>query len=223
MGNGSVRRTSVMLEVSEEVYSGLVEPLKKEKSFAKLVASLLSAYLSDSYIRTVVDNTFDEVRKAVVSGFEDSVCAMESALINMGLLTDQLQAQSEAGQRKFSQKAEEQSKCVHPVAPDVPKNNEQEVQELRNRVAGLEKSVREGFDMIASMLKGSQGVSTVPSTTVFHDEIPASEPNYKTSTPTKPAEVVDVFKDASEEETVDSVGAEASDFLSSLVADFVSF
>lgn len=212
MNDSGVRRTSVMLEIDEDVYSTLVEPLKKNKRFARLVASLLKAYLADSYIQSVVDDTFEGVRKAVVDGFADSVSSMESALVNMGLLTDELKAASMTGHRKFSEGVEQNS----PAQP-VESDPTPDVGKLEKRLSTLEDTVSSGFERILSMLSSA---NVCPSAV---------------NTPSQPTalvvpEVQDLEDDGEAEfavtdETAGSEGAvseEASAFLADLMADFGS-
>lgn len=162
MGLCCMKRTSVMIEVDDDVYSSLVEPLKKNKSFSKLISSLLNGYLVDGYIRSFIDDCFEEVRKAVVGSFEDSVGEMESALANMGLFADELSAHSKAGYSQFQQRRSQQAEELNkdPLSGHtVPSKSDEQVKELRGKVDGLERTVTEGFNKILEILMKSDIVA----------------------------------------------------------------
>ena len=167
-----MRRTSVMIEVEDTVYSGLVEPHKKNKTFAKLISSLLNGYLQDGYIRAYVDDDFEEVRRAVVGSFADSVDEMESTLANMGLFSDELGARSQAGyhkfqQRRFQQEEElEKGPNIQNKSVETPSSNQKEIDALHQKVNTLEQTIQgigrdvnDGFNQILKLLN-----STVPQT-----------------------------------------------------------
>lgn len=229
-----MRRTSVLIEVDDDVYNGLVEPHKRNKTFSKLIASLLNGYISDSYIRAFVDDNLEEVRKAVVGSFEDSVGEMESVLASMGLYTDELGAHSASGYNRFQQKraAQVQELEKDPLrGSSMPKTESAEVMELREKVTGLERTVTEGFNRILEML-GSNGTAPMSKVTVESKPsvlgvaeaiIAGKAETISAPTPVVPTtqKVVDEFDDSEEES--DSGSDAAVSFLSSLTSDFGSF
>lgn len=152
-----MRRTNVMVEVEDDVYSVIVEPHKRNKTFSKLISSLLNGYITDGYIRAFVDDNLEEVRKAVVGSFADSVGEMESVLANMGLFTDELEAHANVGYAKFQQKrsqqAEELDKGSIPAREESPKRSP-DVDALNDKVNDLERNVTEGFNRIIELLNG---------------------------------------------------------------------
>lgn len=173
-----MRRTSVMIEIEDDVYNGIVEPHKRNKTFAKLISSLLNGYISDGYIRAFVDDNLEEVRKAVVGSFEDSVGEMESALANMGLFADELGAHAQAGYAKFQQKRTQQAEELdsEPVVSsrqsDKPKQESPDVTQLNNKVNDLERNMTEGFNRILEML-GNMASGGVMPVTGNHEVKPA--------------------------------------------------
>ena len=233
-----MRRTSVMIEVDDEVYASVVEPLKRNKSFAKLISSLLNGYISDGYIRAFVDDGLEEVRKAVVGSFAESVGEMESVLANMGLFTDELNAHSQAGYSKFQQRRAEQAEELDkdPTAGRT-QGGDAEFEALKDKVTGMEKTMTEGFNRILEML------SKAPQPVGNHDPVEVKPsvqdkasgilagvsmgivdpiPLVPTPKPEPKRELVAVGGRGSEvvEDEGESSGEETNAFLSSLVADF---
>lgn len=233
-----MRRTSVMIEVNDDVYETLVEPLKRNKSFAKLISSLLNGYINDSYIRAFVDDNLEEVKKAVVGSFAESVGEMESALANMGLFADELNAHSRAGYARFQQhrakQVEELDKGPIATKESTHKPKDEEFEALQNRVASMEKSMSEGFSRILEILgqaKFSETANTAtpvkqPATVSLAEQAEQSIQSYISAIPS-PApsperELVAVGASSynDEEGESDTSGEETNAFLSSLVADF---
>ena len=227
-----MRRTSIMFDVEDDVYSSLVEPHKKNKTFSKLIVSLLNGYLTDGYIRAFVDDNLEEVRKAVVGSFEDSVGEMENVLASMGLYTDELGAHASAGYSKFQQKRNDQAKELdknHVKGRSVSQNDD-EVAELREKVSGLEQTVTEGFNRILEMLSNGiipQQTEKVGVVTEEPVKTPVSDvaKNYISKQVSSIApvshNVVEEFDDS--EEDSGSGSDMAANFLSSISSDFGSF
>lgn len=217
-----MRRTSVLIDVEDTLYSEVVEPMKRNKSFTKLIVSLLNGYRSDMYIRSYIDNTLEEVHKAVVGSFEESVEGMESALANMGLLTDELQYQSQYGYNKFKSKVDMQ---VDDPKVDVTKEYSEsttEVDDLKKRVSELERTVSEGFDKILSAINSSSTVVEEPTRAEpARVTIPDEEHPHVAITQDNPIIVESVKETIPEEPTINE--SQANSFLMSLVSDCASY
>lgn len=152
-----MRRTNIMLEFSDEVYDILVEPMKKNKSFSKLLASLVEGYLNDGYIRAYADDTLEDMRKAAVSSFSQSIDAMTESLSNMGLFADELESASLSGKTKFKAKAEKQAEELS--REDIPKKvnssvDSVEIGKIQQRITDIESSIDSKFNQVFDMLKG---------------------------------------------------------------------
>lgn len=222
-----MRRTSVMIEVNDDVYETLVEPLKRNKSFAKLISSLLNGYINDSYIRALVDDNLEEVKKAVVGSFADSVGEMESALANMGLFADELNAHSQAGYARFQQHRAKQVKELdkEPISSkeNAPRPKDEEFEALQNRVASMEKSMSEGFSRILEILNQAKFPETAhqPAKVSVEEKVEHSMQSHISAIPSPEKELVAVGVSGYHDEgESDSSSEETNAFLSSLVADF---
>lgn len=239
------RRTNVMIEVEDDVFVNIVEPHKRNKTFSKLISSLLNGYISDGYIRAFVDDNLEEVRRAVVGSFEDSVGEMESMLANMGLFTDELGAHAHAGYSRFQQRKVQQAEELNRGTKDFVRGNAQKespsrVDNLEEKVNSIERNMNEGFNRILEVL----GQMSVPPMQVSSkEESPKVEvrindivnnktlgiPEFRPDVPKYESPVVPAtgWQDDDEEDNYDDVaedagveGSVANNFLTSLISDF---
>lgn len=234
-----MRQTSVMISVEDSLYDEVVEPMKRNKSFAKLVVALLNGYTTDPYIRAYIDDTIEEVHRAVVGSFESSVNDMESVLAGMGLLTDELKAQSQAGYRKFQKHGEEQKNSVKD-SPSEEIDSRDEVAAINQRVSELETAVSKGFESISQQLKdifesGTMAQSCKPEpekdsievSNVVEDLLKSSiqsilvEKEEYTATTVQEPSIPNFSVESEEDPSVDK--SQANSFLASIVADFGSY
>lgn len=139
-----MRRTSVMLEFSDEVYDNIVEPMKKNKSFSKLLATLTEGYLNDGYIRAFADDNLESMRKAAVDSFSKSIDSMMGSLSNMGLFTDELEATATDGKERFSKKAEEQRESL----PQDSGNSSTDIEKLNSRMDDMQSTMNELLSVV---------------------------------------------------------------------------
>lgn len=150
-----MRRTSVLLEFSENVYDSLVEPLKKSKSFSKFVSALVTGYLTDPYIKAYADGNLDDYKKAYVEAFDDQLDEMSESLANMGFFADALESVSAGGKDHFAEKkkkAEEDG--VHfGVSEKTSKgNSEGSDSDYKKDLEGLEKAVNARMDRLETSM-----------------------------------------------------------------------
>ena len=95
-------RTSIYLEVDDDVYEKVIKPHKESKTFSKLMASLLKGYIEDEYVRSYGDGTLDDMKKASVSALEGVIGDMRKSLSTLGLYNDALSANMQKGSKTFS-------------------------------------------------------------------------------------------------------------------------
>ena len=86
-----------MSEVSEDVYTNLVEPFKKNKMLGKLMASLLKGYLEEDEIRGYIDQEIEGMHKASVDVVSSLFENMQESLASMGIYTAEAQSNAESG------------------------------------------------------------------------------------------------------------------------------
>lgn len=148
------RRTNILLEFSDEVYDTLVEPLKKNKSFTKLVSTLIDGYLNDGYIRAFADDTLDGIRNKAVSSFNDSIDSMNETLSEMGLFTDELEATAMGGRDMFKKKATEQ-------ANELERNRlNTDISAVNARMDAMQGSIEDIMSLLKEVI-GSGGINSI--------------------------------------------------------------
>lgn len=150
-----MRRTSVLLEFSENVYDSLVEPLKKSKSFSKFVSALVTGYLTDPYIKAYADGNLDDYKKAYVEAFDDQLDEMSESLANMGFFADALESVSAGGKDHFAEKkkkAEEDG--VHFGVSEKPSKGklEDSDSDYKKDLEGFENSVNARIDRLENSM-----------------------------------------------------------------------
>lgn len=217
-----MRRTSVMLEFSDEVYDNIVEPMKKNKSFSKLLATLTEGYLNDGYIRAFADDNLENMRKAAVDSFSKSIDSMMGSLSNMGLFTDELEATATDGKERFSKKAEEQRESL----PQDSGNSSTDIEKLNSRMDSMQSIMNELLSVVKVLSEKFTGnvkmsVENVEKPINFNDAISSpvkidvenvEKPKVITYPEVREKVITDEEKpDLSEEEK------EADDFISSML------
>lgn len=150
-----MRRTSVLLEFSENVYDSLVEPLKRSKSFSKFVSALVTGYLTDPYIRAYADGNLDDYKKAYVAAFDDQLDEMSESLANMGFFADALESVSAGGKDHFAEKkkkAEEDGAHFGVSEKSTEGNSEGSESDYKKDLEGLENTVNARIDRLENSM-----------------------------------------------------------------------
>ena len=161
-GGRYMRRTSVMLEFPDDVYDAIVEPMKKNKSFSKLVASLVEGYLNDGYIRAYADDNLEDMRRAAVDSFSASIDFMSESLSNMGLFTDELESTSLFGKTKFKDKAKQESENLS--SEGIPQNStsanttnngsSDEIKNISKRIDDMQSTIDTRLSQMLDLMQG---------------------------------------------------------------------
>lgn len=151
-----MRRTNILLEFSDEVYDTLVEPLKKNKAFTKLVTTLIDGYMSDSYIRAYADDTLDGMRNKAVSSFNESIASMNETLSEMGLVTDELEANSLSGRDMFRKKADEQAEELSKTVGTVGSVSSDELSAVNDRIDKVQDSIQGMMSMLSELIQAGK-------------------------------------------------------------------
>lgn len=221
-----MRRTSIMLEFSDDIYDSLVEPLKKNRTFSKLVVSLINGYIEDGYIRAYVDDTLSNLKKAAVDSFNSSIDSMSESLSNMGLFTDELNSVSSSAKTKFTEKYNEASKGVKPESRVDSKGD---IDKINKRIDDMQEDVNAKLstliDLISSLKMGSVPVkknveNVIPDVNVKNsvENVIPDFPSVKKDVENVIPDVSNVKSDVENVETTDTEEEkEALDFMSNLL------
>lgn len=172
-----MKNVSVFMEVSDDVYEFVIEPHKKEKTFAKLMASLLKGYMSDEYIRGYAENTLRGMHKASVKSLDSIISNINGSISNLGLYTEALEQNTERGKQYFQDKADKQSSFMENTEDVFVSNEESEYvrsdisseywnrekEELKNDIESLKRQNETIFELL-------RGVINIPSNSASAEE-----------------------------------------------------
>lgn len=219
-----------MLEFSDEVYDTLVEPMKKNKSFSKLLATLVNGYLNDSYIRAYADDNLGDMHKAAVDSFSKSIDSMSESLSSMGLFTDELESLSKVAKANFSDIGEN---TLNEINNSKDENrsydiSSEEITKINTRIDNIQSSFDDRFNQLLNMMQDMQNTanklisngmsSTVDNSGVNKEDNNSLETNNSFSEESiiKGTEESD-YTNNSEDVNYNIDDKEADDFLSSML------
>lgn len=156
-----MKKTNVMIEVSEDLYNEIVEPYKKRKGFGKLVVQLLEAYRSNEAIYSYINGTMDELDSEATEELLKDLNSMTQSLNMFGVYQNQAEVVIDEGQRafnEFSNQAREDSNKFETSS----NNNKNEDKPLTKEdvVSIVNDSVSDIKNMLEELLKG--GTVTAP-------------------------------------------------------------
>lgn len=98
-----MKKTNVMVEVSDDLYDAIVEPYKKRKGFGKLVVQLLEAYHTNESIYSYINGTIDGLESEATDELLKDLNSMAQSLNMFGVLQNQAEVVVDEGQRAFSE------------------------------------------------------------------------------------------------------------------------
>ena len=97
-----VKKTNLMIEVTDELYNEIVEPYKKRKSFGKLVVQLLEAYRTNDKIYSYINGTIDGLEDEATDELIKDLNSMAQSLSMFGALQNQAEANIDEGVKAFN-------------------------------------------------------------------------------------------------------------------------
>lgn len=95
------RKVSIMVDVDEALYTEVIEPHKKNRSFSKLILKLLEGYQQDEYVNAYGNDVVAELQAGADSAFQASIDSMKATMINMEILKEEAEMTSEEGIDSF--------------------------------------------------------------------------------------------------------------------------
>lgn len=95
------RKVSIMVDVDEALYTEVIEPHKKNRSFSKLILKLLEGYQQDEYVNAYGNDVVAELQAEADSAFQASIDSMKATMINMEILKEEAEMTSEEGVDSF--------------------------------------------------------------------------------------------------------------------------
>lgn len=155
-----MKKTNVMIEVSEDLYNEVVEPYKKRKGFGKLVVQLLEAYRTNESIYSYINGTIDGLESEATEELLKDLNNMAQSLNMFGVYQNQAEVVIDEGKRafnEFSNKAKEDSSkfeaSPREMSKDKPLTKEDVVSIVNDSVSDIK-------NMLEELLKG--GTVTAP-------------------------------------------------------------
>ena len=95
------RKVSIMVDVDEALYTEVIEPHKKNRSFSKLILKLLEGYQQDEYVNAYGNDVVAELQAEADNAFQSSIDSMKATMINMEILKEEAEMTSEEGIDSF--------------------------------------------------------------------------------------------------------------------------
>ncbi len=190
-----MKKTNVMIEVSEDLYDEVVHPYKKQKGFGKLVVQLLEAYRTNDSIYSYINGTMDRLEDEATQELLKDLNSMTQSLNMFGTFQSQAEVLIDEGQRAFDSFGER-------AMDDSTKYNPDEDKEVLTRedvVNIVNSSVSEIKDMLQELLQKGVVSSPVADTVSRVVESKVNE-SVVDVIPVKPVERVEEVKTVSKEE-----------------------
>lgn len=223
------RKVSIMVDVDEALYTEVIEPHKKNRSFSKLILKLLEGYQQDEYVNAYGNDVVAELQAEADNAFQASIDSMKATMINMEILKEEAEITSEEGIDSFNTG---EFRAGSGVETDMGSGlGSERLQRIEDEICEMKKSnaeVMSALNLILGKLDGVEVSTREPEKVVEKEEVidlfglpaPAEE---KTE---EPVENTDKEEDAVDiEDGVDSGEAEdseeAEDLLSGLTDGMV--
>lgn len=97
-----MKKTSVMIEVSDDLYNDVVEPYKKKKGLGKLIVHLLEAYYTNESIHSYINGIVDGIENESTESLMNDLANMTQSLNMLGVLESQAVTVMSDGARAFN-------------------------------------------------------------------------------------------------------------------------
>lgn len=216
------RKVSIMVDVDEALYTEVIEPHKKNRSFSKLILKLLEGYQQDEYVNAYGNDVVAELQAEADNAFQASIDSMKATMINMEILKEEAEMTSEEGIDSFNTG---EFRAGSGVSTDMGDGlGSERLQRIEDEICEMKKSNAEVMSALNLILGKLDGVGTREPEKVVEKEDEKEEVIDLFGLPA-PAEEKTEEPVKEEEEAVDSGEAEdseeAEDLLSGLTDGMV--
>lgn len=169
-----MKKVSVVLEISEDIYEDVVKPLKAEKSFGKVMSLLLEAYYESEAVYSYVSGLADGVNMEENSELMSDLRDMADSISFLSAQADSMKSVIDKGREDMGLSEERK------VSPPEEKNTEGYVTEskMKEYFQEMSKDIMNSIkEMFSSNPVGSERYYEEPKKEDFKDErvIPRSE------------------------------------------------
>lgn len=137
------KNVRILAEVSDEINENLVIPMKKQKTFGKLVVKLLEGYYNVDAIRGYIEGTIDIEEKEDNDELQESLREMQRSLGILDMSLDEAEAVVEEGKSTFEEGAygsssSEKSKDGYVTKDEVEDIVKSSINELKELILNMQ-------------------------------------------------------------------------------------
>lgn len=222
------RKVSIMVDVDEALYTEVIEPHKKNRSFSKLILKLLEGYQQDEYVNAYGNDVVAELQAEADNAFQASIDSMKATMINMEILKEEAEMTSEEGIDSFNTG---EFRAGSEAGTDAGEElGAERLQRIEDEICEMKKSNAEVMSALNLILGKLDGVGTREPEKVVEKEDEKEEvidlfglPAPAEEKTKEPVENTDKEEDTVDiEDDIDSVDSgEAEDLLSGLTDGMV--
>lgn len=214
------RKVSIMVDVDEALYTEVIEPHKKNRSFSKLILKLLEGYQQDEYVNAYGNDVVAELQAEADNAFQASIDSMKATMINMEILKEEAEMTSEEGIDSFNTGEFREGSGVGTDAGEGL--GSERLQRIEDEICEMKKSnaeVMSALNLILGKLDGVEEGTKEPEKVVEKEEEKEVIDLFGLPAPVEERTEEPVEVAEKEEDTVDN--GEAEDLLSGLTDGMV--
>lgn len=152
------RKVSIMVDVDEALYTEVIEPHKKNRSFSKLILKLLEGYQQDEYVNAYGNDVVAELQAEADNAFQASIDSMKATMINMEILKEEVEMTSDEGIDSFKTGEFREGSGVGVSAEDGL--GSERLQRIEDEICEMKKSNAEVMSALNLILGKLDGVGT---------------------------------------------------------------
>lgn len=174
------RKVSIMVDVDEALYTEVIEPHKKNRSFSKLILKLLEGFQQDEYVNAYGNDVVAELQAEADNAFQASIDSMKATMINMEILKEEAEMTSEEGIDSFKTG---EFRAGSGVETDMGDGlGSERLQRIEDEICEMKKSNAEVMSALNLILGKLDGV-----------EVDTKEPERAVEKEEEKEEVIDLF------------------------------
>lgn len=213
------RKVSIMVDVDEALYTEVIEPHKKNRSFSKLILKLLEGYQQDEYVNAYGNDVVAELQAEADNAFQASIDSMKATMINMEILKEEAEMTSEEGIDSFKT-GEFRAGSESEVGTEEGLGSER-LQRIEDEICEMKKSNAEVMSALNLILGKLDGVGTREPEKVVEKVVEKEEVIDLFGLPAPVEEKTERFVENTEKEEDAVDDGEAEDLLSGLTDGMV--
>lgn len=154
------RKVSIMVDVDEALYTEVIEPHKKNRSFSKLILKLLEGYQQDEYVNAYGNDVVAELQAEADNAFQASIDSMKATMINMEILKEEAEMTSDEGIDSFKTGEFRAGSESEGDARDGEGFGSERLQRIEDEICEMKKSNAEVMSALNLILGKLDGVGT---------------------------------------------------------------